>query len=136
MGFRWLLDAPTPILYLMLYVARGDAQIFSTYKAFLELFPDVNIEGYFFHLCKRSNFKVKQLGLTNKYRSDADFKIRIKKLAALGVNCNLQYPKPNNECLPATTKNKSIHIQQTQIFTVDILSVNWLLLTFYFLIRI
>ena len=43
----------------------------------------MNIEGCFFHLCKRSDFKVKRLGLTNKYRSDADFKIRIKKLAAL-----------------------------------------------------
>ena len=43
----------------------------------------MNIEGCFVHLCKRSNFKVKQLGLTNKYRRDADFKIRIKKLAAL-----------------------------------------------------
>ena len=83
MGFRWLLDALTPISYLLLYVASGDALTFSTYKAFLELFPDVNIEGCFFHLCKHSDFKVKQLGLTNKYRSDADFKIRIKKLAAL-----------------------------------------------------
>ena len=43
----------------------------------------MNIKGCFFHLCKRSDFKVKQLGLTNKYRSDADFRIRIKKLAAL-----------------------------------------------------
>ena len=43
----------------------------------------MNIEGCFFHLCTRSDFKVKQLGLTNKYRSDADYKIRIKKLAAL-----------------------------------------------------
>ena len=83
MGFRWLLYAPTPISYLSLYVASGDTLIFSTYKAFLELFPDVNIEGCFFHLCKRSDFKVKQLGLTNKYRSDADFKIRLKKLVAL-----------------------------------------------------
>ena len=83
MGFRWLLDAPTPISYLYLYAASGDALIFSTYKAFFELFPDVNIEGCFFHLCKRSDFKVKQLGLANKYRSDAYFKICIKKLAAL-----------------------------------------------------
>ena len=37
----------------------------------------------FICLCKRLNFKVKQLGLMNKYRSDADFKIRMKKLAAL-----------------------------------------------------
>ena len=29
------------------------------------------------------DFKVKQLGLMNKYRSDADFKMRMKKLAAL-----------------------------------------------------
>ena len=43
----------------------------------------MNIEGCVFHLCKRSDFKVKQLGLTNKYRSDADFKILIKKLAYL-----------------------------------------------------
>ena len=43
----------------------------------------MNIEECFFHLCKRSDFKVKQLGLTNKYRSDADFKIRIKMLATL-----------------------------------------------------
>ena len=53
------------------------------FKAFLELFPDVNIEGCFFHFCKRLDFKVKQLGLMNKYQSDADFKMRIKKLAAL-----------------------------------------------------
>ena len=48
------------------------------FKAFLDLFPDVNIEGYFFHLCKRLDFKVKQLGLMNKYRSDVDFKMRMK----------------------------------------------------------
>ena len=42
----------------------------------------MNIEGCLFHLWKRSDFKVKQFGLTNKYRNDADFKIRIKKLAA------------------------------------------------------
>ena len=53
------------------------------FKAFLELFPDVNIEGCFFHFCKRLDFKVKQLGLMNKYQSDADLKMLIKKLAAL-----------------------------------------------------
>ena len=37
----------------------------------------------FICVCKRMDFKVKQLGLMNKYRSDADFKMRIKKLAAL-----------------------------------------------------
>ena len=37
----------------------------------------------FICLCKRMDFKVKQLGLMNKYRSDADFKMLMKKLAAL-----------------------------------------------------
>ena len=34
-------------------------------------------------LCNRLDFKVNQLGLMNKYRSIADFKMRMKKLAAL-----------------------------------------------------
>ena len=38
----------------------------------------------FICLCKRLDYdKVKQLGLMNKYRSNADFKMRMKKLAAL-----------------------------------------------------
>ena len=37
----------------------------------------------FICLCKRLDFKVKQMGLMSKYRSDADFKMRMKKLAAL-----------------------------------------------------
>ena len=39
----------------------------------------------FICLCKRLDFKikVKQLGLMNEYQSDADFKMRMKKLAAL-----------------------------------------------------
>ena len=37
----------------------------------------------FICLCKRLDFKVKQLGLMNKYWSDADIKMHMKKLAAL-----------------------------------------------------
>ena len=53
------------------------------YLAVSEIFPGVRSEGCFFHLSKRVDVHVKQLGLLRKYADDFDFKIRVKKLAAL-----------------------------------------------------
>ena len=53
------------------------------FKAMLEVFPGIGEEGCFFHLCKRLDFQVKELGLMPKYRQDDAFKLRVKKLAAL-----------------------------------------------------
>ena len=49
----------------------------------LEVFPGIGEEGFFFHLYKRLDFQVKELGLMPKYRQDDAFKLRVKKLAAL-----------------------------------------------------
>ena len=43
----------------------------------------VEVEGCFFHLCQRLDYHVKELGLMTKYQNDPDFKLRVKKLAAL-----------------------------------------------------
>ena len=53
------------------------------YLAMLEVFPGIGAEGCFFHLCKRLDYHVKKLGLMAKYEQDYDFRIRVKKLAAL-----------------------------------------------------
>ena len=53
------------------------------FKAMLEVFPDIGKDGCFFHLYKRLDFQVKELGLMPKYRQDDAFKLRVKKLAAL-----------------------------------------------------
>ena len=53
------------------------------FLAMLEVFPGIGEEGCFFHLCKRLDFQVKEHGLMTKYRDDPDFKLRVKKLAAL-----------------------------------------------------
>ena len=53
------------------------------FKAMLEVFPGIGEEGCFFHLCKRLDFQVKELGLMPKYRQDDAFKLRVNKLAAL-----------------------------------------------------
>ena len=55
------------------------------YLALLEIFPNVGIEGYFFHLSKRLDYKVKELGLMAKYQDDYDFRFRVKKLSALAL---------------------------------------------------
>ena len=55
------------------------------FKAMLEVFPGIGEEGCFFHLCKRLDFQVKELGLMPKYRQDDAFKLRAKKLAALAI---------------------------------------------------
>ena len=44
---------------------------------------NVHIERCFFHLSVYANIWILKLGLMNKYRSDADFKMRMKKLATL-----------------------------------------------------
>ena len=49
------------------------------FKAMLEVFPDIGEEGCFFHLYKRLDFQVKELGLMAKYRQDDAFKLRVKK---------------------------------------------------------
>lgn len=48
-----------------------------------EVFPGVNSEGCFFHMSKRLDLKVKQLGLMRRYTEDLVFRVRVKKLAAL-----------------------------------------------------
>ena len=53
------------------------------YFAMTDVFPGVGNDGCFFHLSKRLDYHVKQLGLTRKYKGDLDFRIRVKKLAAL-----------------------------------------------------
>ena len=54
------------------------------FNAMLEVFPGIGKEGCFFYLCKRLDFRVKDLGLMPKYRQDDVFKLRVKKLADLG----------------------------------------------------
>ena len=49
------------------------------FKAMLEVFPDIGEERCFFHLYKRLDFQVKELGLMPKYRQDDAFKLRVKK---------------------------------------------------------
>ena len=49
----------------------------------VDVFPGNGEEGCFFHLCKRLDFQVKELGLLHKYRVDNSNKLRVKKLAAL-----------------------------------------------------
>ena len=53
------------------------------YLTLVDVFPGVEVEGCFFHLCQRLDYHVKELGLMTKYENDPDFKLRVKKLAAL-----------------------------------------------------
>ena len=53
------------------------------FLAAVEVFPGIASEGCFFHLSKRLDYHVKRLGLMQKYKDDTDFRIRVKKLAAL-----------------------------------------------------
>ena len=53
------------------------------YLTLVDVFPGVEVEGCFFHLCQRLEYHVKEFGLMTKYRNDPDFKLRVKKLAAL-----------------------------------------------------
>ena len=48
-----------------------------------DVFPGIGEEGCFFHMSKRLDFHVKQLGLMPKYQNDMDFRTRVKCLAAL-----------------------------------------------------
>ena len=57
------------------------------FTAVAEVFPGVGNDGCFFHLSKRLDYHVKQLGLTRKYTADASFRLRVKKLAALAFVC-------------------------------------------------
>ena len=68
------------------------------YLAAKEVFPRIGEEGCFFHLCKRLDFHVKQLGLLPKYSSDLEFKVRVKKLAALAF-VSLSVVVPDYESL-------------------------------------
>ena len=52
------------------------------FKAMLEVFPDIGEEGCFFHLYRRLDFQVKELGLMPKYRQDDAFKLRVKNALA------------------------------------------------------
>ena len=42
----------------------------------VDVFPGIGKEGCFFHLCKRLDFKVSELGLLPKYRVDDPNKLR------------------------------------------------------------
>ena len=53
------------------------------YLAMTDVFPGVGNDGCFFHLSKRLDYHVKQLGLTVKYTNNVAFRIRVKCLAAL-----------------------------------------------------
>ena len=53
------------------------------FGSMVDVFPGIGEEGCFFHLCKRLDFQVKELGLSPKYRADDPNKLRVKKLAAL-----------------------------------------------------
>ena len=53
------------------------------FGSMVDVFPGNGEEGCFFHLCKRLDFQVKELGLLHKYRVDNSNKLRVKKLAAL-----------------------------------------------------
>ena len=53
------------------------------YLAMTDIFPGVGNDGCFFHLSKRLDVHVKQLGLMVKYTEDLEFHVRVKKLAAL-----------------------------------------------------
>ena len=53
------------------------------YLAMTDVFPGVGNDGCFFHLSKRLDVHVKQVGLMVKYTEDLEFRIRVKKLAAL-----------------------------------------------------
>ena len=53
------------------------------FGAMVDELPEIGEEVYFFHLCKKLDFQVKELGLLSKYRVDDPFKLRVKKLAAL-----------------------------------------------------
>ena len=53
------------------------------YLAMTDVFPGVGNDGCFFHLSKRLDYHVKQLGLTVKYTDNVAFRIRVKCLAAL-----------------------------------------------------
>ena len=55
----------------------------AAFGATVDVFPGTGEEGYFFHLCKKLNFQVKELGLLPKYTVDDPFKLRVKKFAAL-----------------------------------------------------
>ena len=52
-----------------------------------ELCPGVDVSGCLFYLCKLLDFNVKKLGLITKYQADFDFKLCVKKLAALAFLC-------------------------------------------------
>ena len=53
------------------------------FLAAVEVFPGIASEGCFFHLSKRLDYHVKSLVLMQKYKDDTDFRIRVKKRAAL-----------------------------------------------------
>ena len=47
------------------------------YLAAKDVFPGIGEEGCFFHMSKRLDFHVKQLGLMPKYQNDMDFRARV-----------------------------------------------------------
>ena len=53
------------------------------FLAVTDVFYGVGNDGCFFYMSKRLDFHVKQPGLMRNYSEYFDFKIRVKKLAAL-----------------------------------------------------
>ena len=84
------------------------------FLAAVEVFPGIASEGCFFHLSKRLDYHVKILGLMQKYKDDTDFRIRVKKLAALAFI-------PVADVIPAF-ESLSTHFLQ------DELPLSWLIL--------
>ena len=87
------------------------------YLAVKEVFPGIGEEGCFFHMCKRLDYHIKQLGLLPKYTSDLEFKVRVKKLAALAFvplsDVVLVYESLSTSFLPGDKKSggKKSHTQ-------------------------
>ena len=73
------------------------------FLAVAEVFPGIVSEDCYFHLAKRLAYHVKSLGLMEKYKNDADFRLRVTKLAALAfvmfrmLSLRLS-PMPSSSC--------------------------------------
>ncbi|QQP40663.1 Uncharacterized protein FKW44_014788, partial [Caligus rogercresseyi] len=79
------------------------------YLAVVDVFPGVDKDGCFFHMSKRLDVHVKQIGLMGKYKADIDFRLRVKKLAALAF---LPLPDviPSYQALATTFLEDELHL--------------------------
>ena len=49
------------------------------------IFPGIQINGYYFHFAKALWHKVQQIGLARAYRQDANMRMFIRKVKAIGL---------------------------------------------------